>query len=385
MHMTKVVLVSSLLPETNYSYFLSRDLSKEVSSLVVYTDKNPENKKLSGCGDVKLVWDKNLLYIPQIISQLIKDKPDVIHIQHEINMYGGVDTAVAFPLLLLLCKLTGTKVVTTVHAVVDPAWVTTSFVNLFRGQDSKIPPFALKLFFNYLYKSIGLFSDKLIVHTNLLKKILVDTYGISAGKILVIPHGVQKLQLEDTRHDNYFCYLGYLVKRKGLENLLIGFGKFLDTNPQSGFKLVLAGGPISGQEFALDELKGLVEKANLQDKVVFTGFLSEKEIAQYFKHAYAVAIPSVISIAASGPFALAMSYGKCVLASKIGNFEEEIRDNVDGILVPDDKWDSAFTFVYKNLAKVKSIESKVVEKARARQWDRIAKLHVGVYEQLSAR
>jgi glycosyltransferase involved in cell wall biosynthesis len=380
--MAKIVLVSSLQPDTNYSQFLCRDLSKEVDTLIVYSDKNPRNKKIVGCGDVKLVWDKNLLFIPQIIGQLTKDKPDIIHIQHEINMYGNLMTSVAFPILLILTRLTGVKVVTTVHAIVDPKSVDKSFVSLFKGQDSKIPPFVLKIFFSYLYKSIGIFSNKIIVHTNILKDVLVNSYGISEDRVLVVAHGVPKLQLEDIRNDKYILYFGYIVKRKGLENIVGGFKKFLSKNKNSDFKLVLAGGVIKGQDFASNELKKFVKDSDLENKVVFTGFLDGKEIDKYFRYAYVIAIPSVISIAASGPFALAISYGKCVLASDIGNFKEEISDGVDGILVKDNKWEEAFSEITKDLDKLKRIEGNVLKKAKNRHWSKIAKIHSDIYNQV---
>ena len=380
--MIKVVLVSSLQPDTNYSQYLCQELVKDVDNLVVYTDKNPENTKLSGCGDVRLVWNKNLMCILQIVGQLIKDKPDIVHIQHEMNMYGGLITAVSFPILLMLAKLTGVKVVTTVHAVVDPRLIDGSFVSLFKGQDSKIPPVVLKLFFGYLYRSIGLFSDKIIVHTNMLKGVLVDSYRISKDKVLVVPHGVPSLHLENLRNDKYFLYFGYIVKRKGLEKVVEGFKEFLEKNKNSEFKLVLAGGVIKGQEFAFEELKDFVKESNLEAKIIFTGFLDGKSIDEYFRHAYAVVIPSVISIAASGPFALAISYGKCVLASRIGNFEEEISDGVDGILVKENKWMEAFDEVAKDLEKVKSIEKNVVKKAESRQWEKVAKIHSEIYKKV---
>ncbi len=380
--MSKIVLVSSLQPDTNYSQFLCRDLSREVDTLIVYSDKNPDNSKLTDCGNVKLVWDKNLLFIPQIIGQLIKDKPEIVHFQHEMNMYGGSLTTIAFPILLLASKLMGIKVVTTVHAVVDPKSVDKTFVSLFKGQESKIPSFALRLFFNYLYRSIGLFSNKIIVHTNILKSILIDSYGISNDKVSVVSHGVPKLQLDNLRNDKYILYFGYIVKRKGLENIIEGFKEYLSKNRDSEFKLVLAGGEIKGQEFASNELKELVKKSGLGDKVVFTGFLNGKEIDGYFRHSYVVAIPSVISIAASGPFALAISYGKCVLASDIGNFKEEILDGVDGILVKNDKWKDAFSEITKDFDKVKRIEKKALEKSKDRQWSNVAKIHSELYRNL---
>lgn len=376
-------MVTTLLPETNYSWYLCLALAKKIGpDFSVYTDKNEKNRALKNCGRVKLIWDKNFKFIFQIILIARKAKPAVIHLQHEINMYGGLVTTILFPWLLFFLKIRKIKIVTTLHAVVPLEIIDKKFIRSFRGE-TKISPWMLKLFFIYLNRFINFFSDIIIVHTNLLENVLSVDYGISEEKIKVLPHGVPGVALTEKMKGDYFLYFGYIVKRKGLENVICGYAEFIKENEEyANFKLVLAGGTINGQEFAKEDILELIEKLGISGSVEFTGFVNDDRIKELFERAYAVVIPAVISISASGPLAQAFAYGKCVIASRIGNFCEEIDNGEDGILVDNDDWKAAFSKVLLDQDLVKKIESNIKKKATIRNWDNVAKRHFEIYNEL---
>jgi glycosyltransferase involved in cell wall biosynthesis len=79
---------------------------------------------------------------------------------------------------------------------------------------------------------------------------------------------------------DYFFYPSRLnaMKRQALAIEAMRFVK-------SGFRLVLAGKP--DQEDYLDELRTLVERYNLQEKVSLLGWISEEEKAERMAHCYA--------------------------------------------------------------------------------------------------
>ena len=391
--MSQIYLVSSLLPQTNYSQYLCNALHRLIDNqLIVYTDKNPENKEIKDCGQIKLVWPKGIGYFFQIINHAGKDKPEVMHFQHEINMFGGPMSALIFPLLLLWLRLSRIKLIVTVHAVVAPQEMTRDFIDSFTNGSKIITPGLLKLVFQYLYHTIGLFSHQIIVHTLLMKKILIEVYGVNEEKLQVIPHGVPVIKTEKVKNKKiledldikgkYFLYFGYIARRKGLENVINGWAKFLKKNQQQQYQLILAGGVISGQEFAKAEIEKLINDLGINNQVKLVGFVTQKQIAKLFIAAYAVVIPAKISISASGPLAQAFAFNKCVLVSKIGNFIEEINHNRDGILVDNQKWDEAFNLLAKNPNLVKQIERQVKFKAQQRSWGRVAEQHLSIYRQL---
>ena len=99
-------------------------------------------------------------YIFEILRQLRKDRPDIVHLQHEINMYGGVMTALLFPWLLLLLKIHRYKVVVTIHAAVNRDLIDKKFIYLFHKNPHFVRPFLLKSFFSYIFKTISFFFEQ---------------------------------------------------------------------------------------------------------------------------------------------------------------------------------------------------------------------------------
>src|SRR3989344_2591119 len=125
----KVVYVSSMLPSGHFSQYLTNAIYKtHAVDLIVYTDRNKKNLLIKDCGIIKPVWPKNLLYVFYTIKEVLKDKPDVIHIQQEFNMYGSIITAALFPFMPFFFVLLGYKVIVTIHAAVFKKQINKNFI-----------------------------------------------------------------------------------------------------------------------------------------------------------------------------------------------------------------------------------------------------------------
>jgi len=376
----KVVFISSMLPSGHYSQYLTRGLNSiRDIELLVYADKQPNNLAILGCGKIKNVWAKSIFYIIQITREVIRDRPRVVHIQHELNMYGGIVTSAIFPILLAMLRVIGAKLVVTVHASVYKKQIDKEFMSLFHKDSKLFAPFLLKIFFQYIFTFVSLLSHKVIVHTHLAKDILVSDYGMNESMICVIPISIPQRNIQNSNKKPYFFYFGYMVRRKGLGFALSGFKKFVENNPLTPYKLVLAGGVIDGQERALDEIIGIIQVNGLQDKVVIKGFIDEAELDQLYWNAEAVVIPAKISMGSSGPLFHAVSYGKCIIASKVGHFFEDIDHLTNGILTANHEWDKAFQMVADHPEVVAKIEHAAAEKAVSRTPFIIASAHAQVY------
>ena len=376
----KVVFVSSMLPSGHYSQYLTRALNSiRDIELLVYADRQSNNLAILGCGKIKNVWSKSIFYLIQITREVVRDRPKVVHIQHELNMYGGIVTSATFPILLLMLRVIGAKLIVTVHASVYKRQIDKEFMSLFHKDSKLFAPFLLKIFFQYIFIFVSFLSHKIIVHTYLAKDILVSDYGMNESKVCVIPISIPQRNIRNSNKKPYFFYFGYMVRRKGLGFALSGFKKFIENNPLTPYKLVLAGGVISGQEKALDEIMGIIRLNGLQDRVVIKGFIEEAELDQLYWNAEAVVIPAKISMGSSGPLFHAVSYGKCVIASKVGHFLEDIEHLIDGVLTENHEWEKAFQIVADHPELVSKIEFAVAEKARSRMPALIASAHVNVY------
>ena len=86
----------------------------------------------------------------------------------------------------------------------------------------------------------------------------------------------------------YFLHVGTLAKHKNLPQLIEAFAK-LDKH----LKLVLVGGaPSSVHNSDVPNIKAAIQKHNLQNQVVLTGYLSNAEVASWYVNAIGYVFPS---------------------------------------------------------------------------------------------
>ena len=390
----RLIIVGSILPATNYSAYLIEALQKKFASEIetlVYTSLEKENKK-TDLKNIKLVWSKNLAYPFQISRQVLKDKPQFIHLQHEFNMFGGFGTALIFPLLPFLLRMMGIKVVITIHAVVSPKQINNEFLETFWQNKNKFLLPLVRTFFYSLFKSLGWFSDKIIVHTPGLKHILIEDYHLKSDKVMVISHGVpdeikfsknEKIGKEIKKKINnkrFFLYYGYLHKRKKIELLLRAFQ--MVTKKYVHSLLVVAGSTL--QKDYEEKLKKMVFELNLAKKVIFLGFVSEDDLRWLIDCSLFVLLPASYSIAASGPLAQMIAHHKPVIVSNIGVFKEEVRDNIDGFSAKNTPVDWASKI--EQLLKDKKLSQRIVvnlkKKHQQRKWSIIAGETYNLYQTL---
>lgn len=120
-----------------------------------------------------------------------------------------------------------------------------------------------------------------------------------------------------------------LVSKKGLATALRSFAAFVKKYPWSTFTIA-GDGPME------EELRGLVRDLEIDDRVEFTGFLSQSELRDLFAVSHIFLHPSET---ANGdvegiPNAMleAMASGLPVVATRHGGIPEVVQDGVNGLL-----------------------------------------------------
>jgi len=318
-------------------------------------------------------------YIFKIFRELKKIRPDVIHIQHEYFLYGGMLSAILFPLLPLFSRLISRRTVVTIHGVIPLNLL--EDVEFKKENGIKGPPWLLKIGLWLVTRLIALASHVVIVHEEFLKKYLNKDYNINKEKIIVIPHGVEEVkvisQAESKRRLGLkdravVLYFGYLTGYKGIKTLIEAYKHV--SKQLSGTTLIIAGGKhprLKNQRWYRQWLEKLVQKAHAieydlegRGKILFTDFVPEKEICIYYSAADLVVLPYNARISASGPESLAIAYGRPLLITnpyRSYNSETLAHMIVKGIVKKDD--------YLKRTKKHK----------RERNWLNIAKKHMEVY------
>ena len=167
------------------------------------------------------------------------------------------------------------------------------------------------------------YADSIIVLSRAVQEYFRNIYG---RETVFIPNGVNKPQIVSpdliTREYNlqkegYILYLGRLVPEKGIKYLIEAF-KQVHTNK----RLVIAGEASDTDEYA----KELVELAQEDKRIIFTGFVQGRKLEELYSNAYLYVLPSDLE---GMPLSLleAMSYGNCCIVSDIPECLDVVRNN----------------------------------------------------------
>jgi glycosyltransferase involved in cell wall biosynthesis len=158
-------------------------------------------------------------------------------------------------------------------------------------------------------------------------KIVITPNGIDLSKFEVIPpHGLFRKKYKIANEENYILYLGRLHKRKGIDFLIEGFSKIPVCDKK--YRLVIAGPDDGFLDFLIKQVKQL----QIEDRVIFTGMLSEEDKYKALVDADVFVNPGILEIFGLVPFEAIMSGTPVIVANDCG-CGEIIEDIKGGICV----------------------------------------------------
>lgn len=282
--------------------------------------------------DVVRAFERKPSFILKTHTALKQTSPDVIHIQQELALFGGIATAYLLQWLVFLWR---DKTVITLHGVVDPQKIDAAFV---KENNSSLPVWAVRLAFRLIYTPLMKWSKKVIVHEDYFKDIMVKSYGIAPEKIVVIPHGVEPLQTvpQDEARDtlglpqqaNIALFMGYATGYKGIDLLVDGFAEYAKEH-KDAYLLIGAGkhpklhdDPVYLKEYA--RLQNKASKLLPKNQYEWRGFIEEDEITTYYSASDVSLYPYTTAMSSSGPMSFAIGYEKPFLVSTA--FEDIFRN-----------------------------------------------------------
>lgn len=284
--------------------------------------KNPEEYREDGIV-VKRVFTRSPSFIFKVHTALKQTNPDVVHVQQELALFGGIITAYLLQWLVFAWRK---KTVITLHGVVDPAAIDAKFV---KENNSKLPVRLVRLAFRLIYTPLMKWPERVIVHEDYFKEIMVRSYGIEPEKIDVIPHGVEPLQTmpQDKARSHLglapkadiALFMGYATGYKGLDLLIEGFATYAK-NHKSAYLLIGAGKhpKLQDDPTYLKEYERLQKKAEEllpKEQYGWRGFIDEKDITTYYSASDVSLYPYTTAMSSSGPMSLAIGYEKPFLVS----------------------------------------------------------------------
>lgn len=153
------------------------------------------------------------------------------------------------------------------------------------------------------------------------------------AKVIVLPNSVsnQKEKVSFSPEMKYL-YLGVLIKRKGLDDLIDSLIELKNTQQIYNKTFIIAG---TGNQEQL--LRKRVVANNLSNYVVFTGWVDGERKKDLLKHSQVLILPSYNE---GLPVAIleAMSFGMPIISTNVGDIESAVENNVNGFIFnPGDK------------------------------------------------
>lgn len=207
-----------------------------------------------------------------------------------------------------------------------------------------------------LYVATSRYTQKLLNETHNFYIEDVVTPGIPSDLFL-------RQKKKKSEVEKRLLFVGRLQKSKGLFELIEVYTKLLKLN--QNLRLIIVGdGEIMGQ------LKNLVLKRNLQNKLTFTGQLSYEDVFEYYLGSTLFIFPSKNETFGIVPLE-AMACGLPVVASDIPALRESTGENA--VLIPPEDVDLWVETIYKLLEDEKQRNkwsSEGIEWARKYTWEK---------------
>jgi glycosyltransferase involved in cell wall biosynthesis len=231
----------------------------------------------------------------------------VVHLQHELFLYGGVESAPAVVGALAQLRRRQRAVVT-MHQVVDPDEVDRNYTRVHRVH---APTRVVRTAVRALQHAIVGLADACVVHEHAFADIVPRT--------VVIPHGIEQPQLlprEEARTalgvDDRFVVLcfGFMSPYKGLE-VCLDAGRIAGDD----VLVVIAGGShprlAAGDDPYAAELQQRFEGPNAR----FTGWVPDRDVGLWHAAADVAVLAYPRPFASSGALALAIAHRTPALLS----------------------------------------------------------------------
>jgi len=358
--------------------------SDEVDSPEMHTSPNLRFLNLRGGqrSDSKFTGKASrvLAYYARLIRYAAVARPKMFHILWN-NKFQFFDRT----LLMLFYKGLGKRVALTAH-------------NVNQGRRDSNDSLLNRLTLRIQYR----LADHIFVHTEKMKKELLEEFGVRERAVTVIRHPIndafpdtdltpaeakRRLGLGDS--EKTILFFGRIKPYKGVEHLLAAFQQRVTSDVN--YRLIIAGELQKGNENYLEEIRKTIPREIERGQIILkVQFIPDEEMEVYLKAADVMVLP-YNQIFQSGVLFLGYSFGLPVIATDVGSFREEIVEGKTGFLCkPADPADLARTIetyfasdLYRNLAKRRQ---EIRDYANVHHsWDAVAELTRNVYAGLLGR
>jgi glycosyltransferase involved in cell wall biosynthesis len=320
-----------------------------------------------------------LVYYARLIRYCASAKPRIFHILWN-NKFDLFDRT----LLMLYYKLLRKKIVLTLH-------------NINKGRRDARDTGLNRLTLRIQYQ----LSDHIFVHTDKMKRELIEEFGERETRITVIPFGINNAvphtslspsaarpRLGIHESNKTILFFGNIAPYKGLEYLVSAFHQLCSM--RDDYCLIIAGRPKKCEQYWNSLLETMHDGIASERIILRASFIPDEETEIYFKAADVVVLPYT-HIYQSGVLLLGYSFGLPAIGTDVGSFREDIVEGKTGFLCrPADAVDRARAIelyfespLYRHLDEMRE---EIKEYAHQRySWETVANTTCSVYADLQRR
>lgn len=375
MHIT---YISSYVPRKCGIATYTRDLAVEAedagSQISIIALENPALLHIYALPVTEIINQRDKSDYLKTARKINKSKTDIIHLQHEFGLFGGMDGGYILDLARSLTK---------------PLIVTFHTVLLTPSESQK-----------KIIQELTRLSRKVIVMDKIAKNRLEKIYGLNLQNLSIIFHGapiIDKADIKVSKHaigypDKFIMLANNLLSRnKGIEYGIDAVAKAVSKIPNLLFLVVGETHPLvkaeEGESYR-NELISQVKRLGLSKNVVFKNkYVSQDELKTILSAADVYVTPYLDpQQISSGTLSYAIGAGKACIATEYVYAKQMLSQN-KGIIVPFRDSDSiakALIDLYKNPAKKLQIENQTQSISKNMSWAKVAKKHLRVYKKVAS-
>lgn len=228
------------------------------------------------------------------------------------------------------------------------------------------------------------------------KQDIAKKVGVPHDKIRVIPNGLREQNSKDPSleeelknrfeiKDTFILNVGGIHERKNIVRLIHAFAGLVNLNGYSGNLLIT--GSVSGAPYQ-NKMKSIcdasVRETGMENRIIFTGFISEKELDSLFRMADFLIYPSLYE-GFGIPVLEAMKMGLPVITSNTTAMPEVAGDAaclVDPTNI--EEMTSVMSELLQNRQRQEEMIEKGLERARSYTWQNVSESYLKLYQEIIA-
>lgn len=372
----KAIYISSYIPRKCGIATFTKDVTNAINLLnphalseIMAVTTEDENLEYPWEVKVKIIRDDLNSYL-QAQNYINKSSSDIVVLEHEFGLFGGRCGDYIVPFIESLNK----PLVVTCHTVMD-------------DPESE---------YGQVLKRIIARANAITVMMEESANKLIEKYGVSKNKVVVIPHGTPDLPFNATERAKkkkgltgryVLGNINLISDSKGIEYTLKAVAKIAEKIPNVLALIVGQTHPgvlaNDGEKYR-NSLKALIKRLKIEKNVKFVNkYVTLEELLDWLKAMDVYVTPYLDpQQSSSGALAYAIGAGKLCISTPY-LYAKEVLKNNRGILVPFKNSKAiadAVIETWENQEKKKKIAKKAYDFGRTMTWSSVGLSHLDLFE-----